>query len=212
MSGGTQPNADRQERSVIAAVVLAAGTSSRLGRPKQLLELGGRPLLQHAVDAAVRAGLEEVIVVLGHAADEVVAAVRMPAGAQTVVNPDYAKGQATSLRAGLRELSSDCRAALVLLGDQPSVSSEVVRAVVDAYRGGAGPVVQATYGGRPSHPVLFDRQVWPHLEAVEGDVGARDLLVDHPEWVAAVEVGGLPPPDIDTWEDYRRISGEESAG
>jgi molybdenum cofactor cytidylyltransferase len=152
-------------------------------------------------------GLDEVIVVLGHAADEVAAALRLPAAARSVVNPDFAEGQATSLRAGLRELGSDCRAAVILLGDQPGVSAGTVRAVVDAYEEGAGPVVQTTYGGRPGHPVLFDRQVWPQLEAVEGDVGARDLLVEHPEWVTVVEVGGHPPPDIDTWEDYRRLSG-----
>ena len=187
-------------------MILAAGTSSRLGEPKQLLELGGRPLLQHAVDAAVEAGLEEVIVVLGHAADEVAAALRLPSGVRVVVNPDFKSGQASSLRAGLRELSAECRAAVILLADQPGVSYETVRAVADAHREEAGPVIQATYGGRPSHPVLFDRQVWPQLEAVEGDVGARDLLVQHPEWVTAVEVGGLPPPDVDTWEDYRRLS------
>lgn len=189
-------------------MVLAAGTSSRLGQPKQLLDVGGRPLLQHAVDAAAGAGLAEVIVVLGHAADEVAAATRLPAGARAVVNPDYAEGQATSLRAGLRELSSRCRAAIILLGDQPGVSPDVVRALVDAYREGAGPVVQATYEARASHPVLFDRQLWPQLEAVEGDVGARDLLEQHPEWVTEVEVGGIPPPDLDTWEDYRRMTGE----
>jgi molybdenum cofactor cytidylyltransferase len=188
-------------------VILAAGTSSRLGQPKQLLEVGGRPLLQHALDAAMEAGLEEVIVVLGHAADEVAAALRLPSGTRIVVNPDFEAGQASSLRAGLRELSAECSAAVILLADQPGVSYESVRAVADAFREGAGPVVQATYGNRPSHPVLFDRQLWPHLEALEGDVGARDLLAQHPEWVTVVEVGGLPPPDVDTWEDYRRLSG-----
>jgi molybdenum cofactor cytidylyltransferase len=132
--------------------------------------------------------------------------VRVPAGARVVVNPEFAEGQSTSLRAGLRELSRDCSGAVILLGDQPGVSPDVVRAVVDAHREGGGPVVQAAYSGRPSHPVLFDRRVWPQLEAVEGDVGARDLLVRHPEWVTTVEVGGLPPPDVDTWEDYRRLS------
>jgi molybdenum cofactor cytidylyltransferase len=197
---------------VIGAVILAAGTSSRLGEPKQLLELGGRPLPQHAVDAAVEAGLEEVIVVLGHAADEVAAALRLPEGVRIVVNPDFESGQASSLRAGLRELSAECRAAVILLADQPGISYETVRGVADAYREGAGPVVQTTYGNRPSHPVLVDRQLWPQLEAVEGDVGARDLLAEHPEWVTVVEVGGKPPPDVDTWEDYWRLAGDGPTG
>ena len=146
--------------------------------------------------------------VLGHAASEVATALRLPAGARIVVNPDFSEGQATSLRAGLLQLSSECRAAVILLGDQPGVAPEAVRAVIGAYEEGAGPVVQATYGGRPGHPVLFDRRVWPDVLAVEGDVGARDLLVQHPEWVTLVEVGGLPPPDVDTWEDYRRLCEE----
>jgi molybdenum cofactor cytidylyltransferase len=197
---------------MIGGVILAAGTSSRLGEPKQLLELGGRPLLQHAVDAAMEAGLKEVIVVLGHAADEVAAALRLPPGARIVVNPDFESGQASSLRAGLRELSAECRAAVILLADQPGVSYETVRALADAYREGAGPVVQTTYEGRQSHPVLLDRQIWPEIEAVEGDVGAREVLASHPEWVTTLETGGKPPPDVDTWEDYRRLAGEEPDG
>jgi molybdenum cofactor cytidylyltransferase len=163
------------------------------------------------VDAAAAAGLDEIVVVLGHAAGEVAVAIQMPDGARFVLNPDYALGQSTSLRAGLRDLSSDCRAAVILLGDQPGVSAEMVRAVADAYGEGAGPVVQATFSGRGGHPVLFDRQVWPHIEEAEGDVGAREVLALHPEWVTTVEVGGDRPPDVDTWDDYRRISEDGAA-
>jgi molybdenum cofactor cytidylyltransferase len=191
-------------------VILAAGTSSRLGRPKQLLELRGRPLLQHAVDAASEAGLDEILVVLGHEAGEVAAALSLPEAGRSVVNPNYVEGQSSSLRAGLLAVSVEARAAVVLLGDQPAISPAAIRAVVSTYEETGGPVVQAAYGGRPGHPVLFDRRIWPEIETVEGDVGARDILSVHPEWVTMVDVGGDPPLDVDTWGDYRRISGGKS--
>jgi molybdenum cofactor cytidylyltransferase len=195
---------------LISGIILAAGTSSRLGRPKQLLPLAGKPLLQHAVDAAHQAGLDEVVVVLGHEAGEVAATLSLPEGARTVFNPNYVEGQSSSLRAGLQAVSTEARGAVVLLGDQPGITPEAIRAVVRSFEEAGGPVVQAAYGGRPGHPVLFDRRIWPEVETVEGDVGARDILSGHPEWVTTVDVGGEPPSDIDTWGDYRRVSGGKS--
>jgi len=185
----------------VGAVILAAGGSSRLGRPKQLLPLAGRPLVQHAIDAAAAAGLAALVVVLGHEPESVAAAIRLPPGAVTVVNPRYRDGQSTSLHAGLRALGPGVSAALVLLGDQPTVSAEAIRAVVDA-GGGAAPIVQARYGGRPGHPVLLGRATWAELLRTDGDRGARDLIAAHPEWVIGVEVGGPVPRDVDTWQDY----------
>lgn len=190
---------------MISGIVLAGGTSSRLGQPKQLLALEGRPVLQHVVEAAGAAGLDEVVVVLGHVAAEVAAALRLPPGARTVVNPDYASGQASSMRCGLAAAAAGSDAALVLLGDQPGMPASHIRAVVDAFLGGAGPVVQGCYRGTPSHPVLFARSVWPDLAAVEGDRGARDVIRAHPDWVHRVELDADIPPDLDTMEDYRRL-------
>lgn len=190
---------------MISGIVLAGGTSSRLGQPKQLLVLEGRPILQHVLEAAAEAGLGEVVVVLGHRAGDVAAALDLPPGARTVVNPDYATGQASSMRRGLAAVSDEARAALILLGDQPSMPAAGIRAVVDAYREGAGPVVQGSYAGLPGHPVLFDRSVWPALLAVDGDRGARDVIKAHPDWVVRVELGGEVPPDLDTMEDYERL-------
>lgn len=196
---------------MITAVLLAAGSSSRLGRPKQVLPFRGRPLAQHAVDAAERAGVDEIVVVLGHRANEVAGALRLPPIARPVVNPEYGEGQSSSLRAGLRAAHPAALAAVVLLADQPSVRPEAIVTVTRAYGRGAGPVVQATYGGRPGHPVLLDRSVWPEVDAVRGDIGARDLLAHHPEWVVEVEVEGEVPPDVDTWEDYERLTGGAGA-
>ena len=184
-----------------AVVVLAAGTSRRLGRPKQLLELDGRPLLQHALDAASAASPAQIVLVLGHLADEIRAAIDLPAGATVRVNSDYATGQASSLRTGVDALREEIGRAVIVLGDQPRVTGDAIRAVALA----PGPIARATYGGVPGHPVAFDRELWPELAAVDGDRGARDLLVRHAGQVTPVELGGEPPSDVDTDDDYRRV-------
>jgi len=173
-----------------------------MGRPKQLLDLGGRSVLQRVLDAAVSSPLDAMVVVLGHAAEEVAASLRLPANAGLVINEEFAEGQSMSMKAGLRAVEPQSAAALFLLGDQPEVRPEAIAAVVGAYRGGAGPVVQASYAGRPAHPTLFDRSVWAELEAAAGDEGARGVLARHPRWRSVVEVGGTPPADIDTEEGY----------
>jgi molybdenum cofactor cytidylyltransferase len=190
---------------MITAIVLAAGMSSRLGRPKQLLDLGGKPLLQHALDTAEGAPVEEVIVVLGHRSEAIAAALRLGDRTRVAVNPNYGAGQSSSLHTGLRGADPRSNAAVVLLGDQPLVRVDAVAAVVAAYRSGAGPVVQAGYGGRPGHPTLLDRSLWPELETTSGDEGARRVLERRPERRVVVEVGGTPPEDIDTEEDYAGV-------
>jgi molybdenum cofactor cytidylyltransferase len=189
----------------VGALILAAGGSSRLGQPKQLLPLGGRPLLQHVIDAAAAAGLAGLVVVLGHDAEAVAAAVSLPPGARTTVNPRYRAGQSTSLHAGLRALAPEASAALVLLGDQPTVPASAIRAVVEAAGDAATPIVQARYGGRPGHPVLLRREIWEELLATGGDRGARELMAARPELVTGVEVGGTAPPDVDTRQDYELL-------
>ena len=190
---------------MITVIILAAGSSSRLGRPKQLLDLGGRPVLQHVIDAAAKAGADEIAIVVGHAADQVAKAVSLPPQARLVHNPDHTKGQSTSLRAGLLAANPAAGAVVILLGDQPGVRPDAIASVVEAWREGAGPVAQASYEGRPAHPTVFDRSVWPELGGAAGDEGARSLLIVHPEWVRPVEVGGQPPDDIDTEQDYARV-------
>jgi molybdenum cofactor cytidylyltransferase len=169
------------------------------------LELGGKPVLQHVVDAAAASTLDQVVVILGHAAQDVAAGIHLPAGAGVVLNPEFAEGQSSSLRAGLRAGGHEAAAAVILLGDQPGVRASAIEAVVQTWRAGAGPVVQASYGGRQGHPTLIDRSIWSELALARGDEGARGLLSAHPEWRSAAEVGGLPPEDIDTEEDYARV-------
>jgi molybdenum cofactor cytidylyltransferase len=93
----------------------------------------------------------------------------------------------------------------VLLGDQPGIRPDAIAAVVGAWKEGGNMVIQASYDGRAAHPTLFDRSVWTELESMSGDEGGRSLLANRPEWRVTVEVGGKPPDDIDTEEDYQRV-------
>jgi molybdenum cofactor cytidylyltransferase len=192
---------------VISAVVLAAGSSTRMGRPKLLLPLAGKPIVQHVVDTALGAPVDEVVVVLGPEPDAVRAAVRPDERLRFTVNDRSVEGQSTSLRAGLDAADAGAGAAVILLGDQPGVSREALEAVLAAARGAlpaAAAAVQASYDGTPAHPTLFLRSVWAEV-VEEGDHGARNWIRTHPDRRVLVEVGGRPPEDVDTPEDYERV-------
>ena len=196
----------------LSGVILAAGGSTRLGRPKQLLPLAGRPLLQRVLDEAAASRLDEIVLVLGCEAEAVRAALEIPTrpSVRVVVNADWAKGQSTSLRLGLRCVDARARAAAVLLGDQPDVGAALVDRVAEAFLEhgalAARPVYCGPRGRVPGHPVLLARRLWPEVEKLCGDQGARALLADRPDALLEVAVEGPPPADIDTWEDYRRTA------
>jgi molybdenum cofactor cytidylyltransferase len=191
----------------ISGVVLAAGASTRMGRPKQLLPLDGRPLLQHVLDAAAGSQLGEIILVLGAHASEVRGAIALPAGGRVrvIVNEQYERGQSESLRCALAAADPDAAAAAILLGDQPGVTSARIDEVLAGFRAGTAPIARPVYGGgTPGHPVVIARHLWPEVERVRGDEGMRSLLAAHPEWLAAIPVAGAAPADVDTGEDYAR--------
>ena len=189
----------------ITGIILAAGRSARLGRPKQLLPLAGRPLLAHTLAHAAASTLDELILVLGHDADAIAGAVG-DHGQRTVINPGYAAGQSTSLRAGLAALGPETEAVLVLLGDQPTVSPAVIDAILTAYRANPTPIVAPLYDGRRGHPLLFDRSLFPELAQVSGDEGARSIVRAHANEVSFVPISDLEPPrDVDTEADYQRL-------
>ena len=185
----------------VGGVVLAAGAGSRMGSQKLLLELGGEPLVRHAVLAATSGGCHAAWVVWSDpAVREAVSA-----SATTVHNPDAESGQASSLRAGLAALPDWVAGALVLLGDQPLVGGRTVEVLIRAWREeGSRPAIAASYrdGWRP--PVLLDRSLWPDLMKLEGDAGARQVLDREPGLVDTVPALGRAD-DIDTPEDYARI-------
>lgn len=188
--------------AAVAAVVLAAGASRRMGRPKALLPVGSETLLARVLRAYLGSPLGEVLLVLGRDAEAVRgSALPVDPRLRVVVNPDWAEGLSSSLRCGVEALAAGPSAAvLVGLGDQPSVTSELVSRVASAWVPGVGLVVPV-HGGRAVHPVLFGRALWPELGALTGDVGAREVVRRH--WAAAVQVAGEPPVDLDDEQDYR---------
>ena len=188
------------------AVVLAAGTSSRLGQPKQLLDLGGEPILNHVLRAAVMSPLGGTVLVLGHEARAIGSAVGN-FGQIPVINPDFAEGQSTSLKAGIAALPPTATAALILLSDQPLVTPTLIGQVIDRFVEGGrmDRFVQTRYGDIPAPPVLIGRDWFHALRGISGDHGARDLIHDHRDRVDFVESHDDVPLDVDTMDDYREL-------
>lgn len=185
------------------AVVLAAGSANRFGGTKQLAEVGGRPLVAHAVDTAARAGVGETVVVVGHDHPAVARAAANAGPVTIAVNPDHASGQASSLRVGIEHASrGGAEVAVILLADQPGIRAAAVRAVVAAVTDGAE-AARAAYDDGPGHPVAFARPVWPRLLETTGDEGARQLL--HQLDVVEVRIRGPRPRDVDTPEDLAEL-------
>jgi molybdenum cofactor cytidylyltransferase len=192
----------------VVAVVLAAGASTRFGSPKLLAPLDGRPLLQHALDAVADAGLDDAVVVLGRGAGDVEAAIAWRSE-RRVVNPRPEDGLASSLRVGLVTAMADpaADAIIVVLGDQPALRPEIVRAVVAAAETARVPIVRPRYAAdQAPNPVLVGRAAWPLVAGIDGDRGLGPLLDARPDLVLEVPVGGANP-DVDTVADLARLEG-----
>ena len=191
---------------MIANLVLAAGSSSRLGRPKQLEPWGDTNLLGAVLEATAKMGSEETWVVLGAAHEQILAEVDL-SSCKVVINQEWRSGMAGSLRVGLDALDrgSAATAALILLGDQPGIPAGTARRLREAYRPGLTPAVVPRYRYTNSNPVLVDRTLWRRLMMMEGDRGAMPLLATHPEWVTEVWFPELPPEDVDDQADVDRL-------
>lgn len=189
----------------VSGVILAAGSSTRLGRPKQLLDLAGEPLLRHVVRNALGSKLDEVIVVLGPKAAEIDEAIGY-LGQRTVVNPTHEDGQSTSLRLGLESIQPDSEGAMFLLGDQPGVTPDIISRLIDCFHQSNAPVTQPRYANGPGNPVLFSSAVFPELSGVSGDEGARSVVARHRAEIAFVDVPETSIPlDVDIESDYAAL-------
>jgi 4-nitrophenyl phosphatase len=187
----------------VAAVILAAGASTRFGRCKQLLDWKGRPLLAHVADVALHAGLDPVIAVLGCRADETHTALG-DRSVQTLMNWRWAQGMSTSVQTGLAAVPPQAGAALFLQCDQPLISADLLRAIVQRFEETGASIVHPTHAGHRGTPVLFARRLFQELSAVSGDEGGRSLITRHAEGVATVEVDDPHVLiDIDTLDDYQ---------
>jgi CTP:molybdopterin cytidylyltransferase MocA len=180
----------------IAAVILAAGASSRFGSPKQDVPLGGRRMLDVVIGIARDAGLAPIIAVVPRR-------LHVPADVAAVVNDAPADGLSRSLRLGIAAVPSDVDGAVVLLGDQPTLDPAVIRALI-AVRADR-PIVAAFAGGHYGPPVLVRREAFGLVDAGRGDTGLRDVLEARPELVTALDVG-VHAADVDRPDDLGRIA------
>jgi CTP:molybdopterin cytidylyltransferase MocA len=189
-----------------AGLVLAAGSSRRMGSPKQLLLVDGKPLLELVVTHASASSLDQVVVVLGAAADQIRS--RVDLGRATIVlNPDHAAGMASSLRAGLASLAEGVDRVVVILGDQPDVDAGLLNRLLELQETSGLPAASLSFNGLLHPPVVLNRELWADLMELEGDVGCRALIRARPELVARmpVETDLTHPVDIDTRADYERF-------
>ncbi len=183
----------------IAAVILAAGLSSRMGHNKLLAEIDGIPLVRRVAEAAVGSAARPVIVVTGNQPQDIELAVAdLPVS--IVQNPEFRRGLSASLIRGINAVPPDCDAALVLLGDMPGVTSVLIGRLIAAFSPEDGrSICVATHGGKHGNPVLWGRQFFPDIRKLEGDVGAKWLIAENSELVCEVESPDEGPlVDIDT--------------
>jgi molybdenum cofactor cytidylyltransferase len=192
--------------SAIGLMILAAGASTRMGTPKQLLRLQGRSLLRHSAVAAIASCCDPVVVVLGSQADRIQTEIdELPL--HRVENQQWANGMGTSIAAGMAALTaidSDLDAVVVMLCDQPFVSAEVIDQLVQSYRGTGSPITASAYANTVGVPALFDRSLFTELLTMNMDAGAKSLIKQHSEKVFQV-IFPEGVIDLDTPAQYQQL-------
>jgi molybdenum cofactor cytidylyltransferase len=187
---------------MLSAILLAAGESQRMGELKQLMPLGKGTIIEQAIDNLLASAVDEVIVVLGHKAEEIkrVIAARQ---VKITVNPDYREGMSTSIIAGLKLADPNAEAVMLALGDQPLVDSQTINRLIDEFHKSGKGIALPTYNGKRGNPVIFAIRYKPELLELKGDIGGRDIVKRHPQDVLEVAVDSESViSDIDTREDY----------
>jgi molybdenum cofactor cytidylyltransferase len=186
----------------VTGLVLAAGGSRRLGQPKQLLRYRSGTLLDHVLQTARECPFDQLLCVLGGGSEAVRGAVDL-SGIEVVENRDFGEGCSSSIAAALSAVDAACDVLVLMLGDQPGVSSETVTALL----GGRGdsPLAACAYTDGRGHPLAFGRSVFGDLHQLHGDKGVWKLLDRDPDQVVDVPIAGPVPRDVDTWEDYHAV-------
>ena len=205
MIQSTSMTRDGQKTIQVAGIILAAGGSARMGEPKQLLSIGGRPMVRRVTESVCAAGLDQVVLVVGanaKAVEETVAGLPV----ELVLNKGWTAGLSGSLRLGIGALRKEIQAALMVLADQPALTPALLQALIARYRATRAPIVVPYFEGIRGNPVLFDRKLFPDLLAVQGDQGGRALLARHQQQIERVETHDRAVLlDIDTRQDYDDI-------
>jgi molybdenum cofactor cytidylyltransferase len=198
-----------EERLRVAAIVLAAGSSRRMGTNKLLLALEGEPLVRRSVRRCLAADFDRVVVVLGHESERVRAALDgLPC--EIVENADHARGVGTSIRAGVGLVADAVDAAVVVLADMPYVTTDMLRTVVSWYRGTRPPIVVSEYGGVQAPPTLYDRALFANLLALPDDSGGKAVAQRLSELRVTVAFPADARRDLDASADYERARAKPS--
>jgi molybdenum cofactor cytidylyltransferase len=187
-------------------LILGAGASQRFGEPKQLLPFAGTTLLGWVVSQAQQAmGLDELIVVLGRSAAQIRERVDF-GNAQVVENLVFKEGCASSYRAGLAAVDSHAKAVMIILGDQPGITPEIIDCLAEKWGKTDAPIALCSYQGRKGHPMIFARALFDQLEVLHGDKAAWKLVDAYAARVHEVQLALPFPEDINTREDFERIA------
>lgn len=188
---------------MIAALILAAGQSRRMGRPKMLLPWGQLTVIEHVIDTFLSAGVQEVLVVTGGAREQVERATQFYP-VRRIYNPDYETGEMlSSLQMGLREMAPEVEAVLVALGDQPQIRGGTVRQLLDAYSHKPSTLIVPSFQKRRGHPWLVQRTLWNELLSMDSSRSPRDFLNAHAGEIHYVEIDNPSIlADLDTPQDY----------
>jgi molybdenum cofactor cytidylyltransferase len=189
---------------MIWAMILAAGESRRMGQPKLLLPFGEKTIIETVVEKVISSKVDNTLVVLGSEREEVEEKIKnFPV--KLAFNPDYASGMLSSVLCGFKTLPEETKAVVVVLGDQPSVSKEVVDKIVDAYQKTGKGIVLPVYKKERGHPVIIDMKYKDEVENLSPDIGLRGTVYSHPEDILEVEVDAPEIlQDIDDEADYKR--------
>ena len=190
---------------MIAAIVLAAGESTRMGRPKMVLPWGETTVIGRVVQVLSQGGVDEVVVVTGGAREQVERALQ-GFSVRCVFNPRYIQDEMLlSLRTGLSALPRECQAAMLALGDQPQIEAHVVQSLLEKYRQSGAPLVIPSYKMRRGHPWILAHGLWEAVYTLSPGATMREIIENHAEQIAYLEVDSPSIlRDLDTPEDYRR--------
>ena len=193
----------------ISALLLAAGMGERMGGVKQLLPLGTKRMIEVSLGNLLASRVDEVVVVLGFAVDEIRPFVHAEHRVKIVTNKHFEKGMSASIWAGMQALDPRCTGVLIALADQPFIPAEVIDQLIERFGAGEQGIVLPVYRGQRGHPVILSRQYERELLALRGDAGGREIVRNHTEDCLEVEVdvSGVVM-DIDAPEDYRKIRGD----
>ena len=189
---------------MIVSIILSAGESKRMGIPKQLLPWGKSVILQQVIDNATASRLDKIVLVLGSHADDIVGKIKVSSKTRIVVNQNFKEGMSSSVICGVKNAPAAAEAYMLLLGDQPFISSEILNKLIDSYQTGHHGIIIPVYNGKRGHPVIFGGKYTQELLAI-GDGGAKVVVDNHAQDILEVNVDSPEIlTDIDTPQDYQK--------